>query len=212
MKSSSNGGLHNIVNSIEAFPKIGRNARNVPTKSECDVFVCSSTELETKSCCNAIGMGDDTLDMNTAVVLGIGVSKAAGHSHVISNMTVAKHRICRTEVASKLRERLVRRDAEEASSTNNVNCRNDWVEWGVRLTSIFSNGKVLATFVETESEMKLPDVIKGCIETAELAIDLNSESIVENEVVGYKRKRLLGPRTSVSRIWNASVVRFGGGT
>jgi hypothetical protein len=143
--------------------------------------------------------------------MGIGIGEAAGHSHVITNMTVTQQRVDRGEVTSIFPEGFVRRDAEETSLTNDIYGSNDWVKWGIRLASIFSNGEVLTTFVEKESKMKFPDVIEGHLETTELAINLNSKSIVEDIVIGYIRKRLLSPRTCVSRIGNASVLRFGSG-
>ena len=63
----------------------------MPSEAKGDVFVGSTSEFETESGGDAVGVCDDAEDVKTAVVIGVWISEAAGEAHDVANMLILKH-------------------------------------------------------------------------------------------------------------------------
>jgi hypothetical protein len=66
---SKQASLDHLIDCLEALPKVGWHARNVPTKAERNLLVFGSTQLETNSGCDSIGVWDQPGNVDVEVMM-----------------------------------------------------------------------------------------------------------------------------------------------
>jgi hypothetical protein len=64
VKSTANSSLHQNIDVVETFPKIGGNTGDMPTKTESNVFIGGAAKFETASGGDVIEMSDQAKDVN----------------------------------------------------------------------------------------------------------------------------------------------------
>lgn len=159
--------LHRFVDALKAFAEISRDGRDVPSKTEGDFFDGStSAELKAKSGYDASRVCDESLDMNSAVMVGVRVGETTRHAHDISHVFVHEWRIGRKMRPTKLADRFVSWNIKMTSTTNNIDSGKDRVEGSARNPTVFAYSKVVFAFVKAKANLYRVDVVECRVEKA----------------------------------------------